>query len=120
DRRAGAVEWGRMEDERPRLRPSEAAVERDQLLERAALFELRVVEAPDHDVADVREAVRAQQVPTRGGREDGERVLADHLSRLEIAGSLPPEDDGAALARADEQPADVRVRPEGRKEPGVA
>ena len=40
----------RMQDERPRLRPSEPAVERDQLLERAALLELGVVEAVDQDV----------------------------------------------------------------------
>ena len=37
-------------------------MEADQLLEGAALLELRVVEAADHDVADVLEAVGAQKV----------------------------------------------------------
>ena len=49
--------------ERARLRAAEAAVERDQLLEGAALVQHRVVERADHDVRDVREAVGAQQVP---------------------------------------------------------
>ena len=51
-----------MEDERARLEAAEPAVEADQLLEGAALFELGVVEAPDHDVSDMLEAVGAQQV----------------------------------------------------------
>ena len=51
-----------MEDERPGLRPADAAVEGDQLLEGAAGLERRVVEAADHDVRDVREAVGAEQV----------------------------------------------------------
>ena len=55
----------RIHHERPRLGAAEAAVERDQLLERAALVELRVVEAADHDVGHVREAVGAQQVLRR-------------------------------------------------------
>ena len=55
----------RMQDERPRLGPAQSAVERDQLLERAALLELGVVEAVDHDVGDVLEAVGAQQVRRR-------------------------------------------------------
>jgi hypothetical protein len=42
-------------------------VERDQLLERAALVERRVVEAADRDVGHVREAVAAPQVLGGGG-----------------------------------------------------
>jgi len=41
------------------LRSAEAAVERDQLLERAPLLQLGVIEAADHDVRDVLEPVRA-------------------------------------------------------------
>ena len=65
-----------VEDEGPRLVAAEAAVEGDQLLERAALVEVGVVEAADHDVGDVREAVGAQQVARRVRRERSERVLA--------------------------------------------
>ena len=50
-------------------RPADAAVEGDQLLEGAALVELGVVEAADHDVGDVLEAVGAQQVLWRVRRE---------------------------------------------------
>ena len=66
DRLVGQRQALRVEDERARLRPAEAAVEGDQLLEGAALVELGVVEAADHDVGDVREAVGAQQVARRG------------------------------------------------------
>src|SRR3954454_22888374 len=48
-------EGGRMEDDRPRLRAAEAAVERDQLLERAALLERRVEEAVQEQVRRVLE-----------------------------------------------------------------
>ena len=55
----GERESDRVQDESPRLGPSQPAVERDQLLERAALFEIRVVEAADHDVGHVGEPVRS-------------------------------------------------------------
>ena len=64
-----------MQDERLGLRAAEAAVERDQLLERAARFEVRVVERADHQVGDVREAVRPQQMPARVRRERRKRIL---------------------------------------------
>src|SRR5215211_2569319 len=50
----------RVEQERPGLRAAEAAVEGDQLLEGAAFLEAGLVEAADHDVGDVGEAVRPQ------------------------------------------------------------
>ena len=59
-------ELDRVQDERLRLGPAQAAVEGDQLLERAALFELRVIEAVDQHVGDVLEAVGPEQV--RRGR----------------------------------------------------
>ena len=77
-----------MEDEGPRLRAAEPAVEADQLLERAALVEGRVVEAADHDVGDVREAVGAPQVPAGGGREGRQRVLALDPPLVEVVGAL--------------------------------
>src|SRR5215207_6260751 len=82
-----------MEDERPRLRPSNPAVERDQLLERAALVEVGVVEAPDHDVGDMRERVRPQQVEWRSGREVSEGVVALSAVLREEVDSICPEGD---------------------------
>ena len=76
-----------MEDEGSGLRAPEAAVEGDQLLERAALVELGVVEAADHDVGDVREAVGAQQVPRRGRRERGQRIVALDAALVEVVGA---------------------------------
>ena len=58
----GHRQLGGIEQERPRLWPSETSVERDQLLERASLLELRVIEAADHDVCHVLEPVRAEQM----------------------------------------------------------
>ena len=79
----------RVEDERPRLRAAEPAVEADQLLERAALVERRVVEAADHDVGDVREAVGAQQVLRRAlGENGGERILALDAALVELVGAV--------------------------------
>ena len=87
----------RVQDERPRLEAAEAAVEGDQLLERAALVELGVVEAADHDVGDVLEAVGAQQVSRRGGRERSERVLALDPAVGEVVGTARAERDGPVL-----------------------
>src|SRR5215211_5036968 len=66
----------RGKDERSRLRTAHSAVEGDQLLERAALVEVGVVEAPGHDVGDMRKAVRAEEVARRVGRERCEWILA--------------------------------------------
>ena len=90
DRLVGDRQRLGMQDERLGLRPSEPAVEADQLLERAALVALGVVEAADHDVRDVREAVGAQEVGRGGRRERGQRILALH----------PPGGRGARAARA--------------------
>ena len=62
DRLGGQGELDRVQDERLSLRTAEPAVERDQLLERAALLELGVVEAAHHDVGHVLEAVAPAQV----------------------------------------------------------
>ena len=58
----------RVQEERSRLQAAEASVEADQLFEGAAFLELGVIEAADHDVGDVGEAVGAQQVYGRGRR----------------------------------------------------
>ena len=81
----GRREPRRIQDEGLGLRAAEPAVEADQLLERAALVQDRVVEAPDHEVGDVREAARAQQVGRRRGRERGQRVLPHDPVGLEVA-----------------------------------
>ena len=62
DRLARHREFDRMEDERPGLRAAESAVEGDQLLERASLFEVGFVEAIDQDVRRIVEPARPQQV----------------------------------------------------------
>ena len=59
DRLGGHFEVRRVQHEAVHLEAAHAAVERDQLLEGAALFELRVVEAVDEDVGGVREPVGA-------------------------------------------------------------
>ena len=98
---AGSSRRVGMEDERPRLRAAEAAVEGDQLLERAALVELGVVEAADHDVGDVLEAVGAKQVLRRGRREGRQRVLAlEPRRRRDGARRRPPATSGP---RSDER-----------------
>ena len=99
----------RVEDERLRLRPAEAAVERDQLLEGAALVEQRVVEAVDEDVGHVREAVGAPQVLARVGREARERVLAVDAAVREVVDAARAERDRPVIGGADEHEADVRV-----------
>ena len=76
DRLIGNRQLDWVQDERPGLRAAEPAVEGDQLLERAALFEVRVVEAVDHDVGDMLESVRAPQVRGCSRGEGRERVLS--------------------------------------------
>src|SRR5437763_86624 len=76
DRLCGSGQSERMEDERPRLRSAESAVERDQLLERAAFVKCGVVEAVHEQVGSVRESVGAKKVTRGVGREARERILA--------------------------------------------
>ena len=54
------------------------------------------------------------------GEKRRERVVALDAPLVEVAGAVGPEDDGAVLGRADEQPADVGVRAQGRDELGMA
>src|SRR4051812_50180712 len=76
ERLVARLERGGVEDEGLRLRPAEAAVEGDELLERAGLVEHGVVEAADHDVGDVHEAVGAPQGGSGGGGEGGQGGLS--------------------------------------------
>jgi hypothetical protein len=109
DRFGGHRQVARAEDEAARLRATEPAVEGDQLLERAALVQRRVVEAAHHDVGDVREAVGAPQVPRGRGRERRERIVALDAIVVEPAGAVAAEHHRAVLGRAHHDPADVRV-----------
>ena len=68
-----------MEEERLGLRTAEPAVERDQLLERAALVEVRVVEAADH--AGRRRARSRRSRRRCCGRVRRERARADPRPR---------------------------------------
>ena len=89
----------RVEDEQAVSGASDATVEGDELLERTALVELGVVEASDHDVAGVLEAVGARRMLRCVRREVRERVIAldpallrrgpDRLQPASILGSLP-------------------------------
>ena len=67
ERRVGERQLGGRQDERARLEAAHATVERDQLLERATLVQLGVVEAVHEEVGRVREPVRAEQVLRGGG-----------------------------------------------------
>src|SRR5262245_37635673 len=106
-----------IEQKRSRLRAADAAVERDEFLEGTAFVEVRVVEAADHDVGDVLEAVRAEQVLRGVRREVRERILAVDPAVGEVAGPLGPERDRAVALRADEQPADVGMVAKRRQQP---
>ena len=101
-----------MEHERLGLRAAQAPVERDQLLEGAALVEIRVVEQADHDVGDVPEAVRAQEMPWRIGRERRERILALDAPVGEVVEVRSYSTTGPCSAERTSRPADVRVRGE--------
>ncbi len=116
DRLVGKRQLGRVEEERPRLRAADSPVERDQLLERAALVEGGVVEAAYHDVGDVLEPVRAEQVPWSGRREGRKRILAFDAALRQVVRPAPAQRDSAVTLGADEQPADVRVLAQCREQ----
>ena len=102
------------EDERTGLEAAHAAVERDQLLERAALVELGVVEAVHEEIGRVREPVRAKQV-LRGRRgERRERILPLDAPVGEEPRAATAEHDRPGLRGADEHEADVLVLEQGR------
>src|SRR6188508_3339162 len=105
-----------MEDEGAVLPAAEATVERDQLLERAALVELGVVEAVHHDVGDVGETVGPPQVERCGGRERRQWILALDPAVREVVRPARAERNRAVLPRADQQEADVRMLPECREQ----
>jgi len=86
-----------MENERARLGATDATVERDQLLEGAPGLERCVIEAADHDVGHMGEAVRAQQVLGRVGRERCQWILALDPAVREVVGAAPAEHDRAVL-----------------------
>ena len=68
-----------------------------------------VVEAADHHVGDVGEAVGALEVLRGGGGERGERVVALDPVLVEVAGAAGAEHDRAVLLGAHQHPADVRM-----------
>ena len=98
--RSAGGERCRVEDERPRLWAAEAPVEGDELLEGAALVELRVVEAPDHDVRDVAN-------PPSGG--DGRAAVGEKFAR----GSAPSTRSSARPGRPTASATAVRPRTGG-------
>ena len=107
DRLVGNGQLGRVQDERPRLRAAEPAVERDQLFERAALFEVGVVEAVNHDVGGMLKSVGAPQVRGGIGRKRLERVLTLDPAGRQIVGAGGADGDRAVLGRAHQQESDV-------------
>ena len=109
-----------MQDERPRLRAAEAAMEGDQLLERATLLELRVVEATDHDVRHVLETVRAQQMGRSIRGERRERIVALDATVNEVVSASGIDGQRTLLGRVNEQPADMRMSAERRDQARMA
>src|SRR4029079_11511082 len=67
---------GRVEDERPRLEPTQPTVRADQLLERSDLAELRVILADEQQIRRVLHRVLAAEAEERVGSERLRRVLA--------------------------------------------
>ena len=120
DRFVGDGQLDGVEDEGSGLRAAESAVEGDQLLECAALFEVRVVEAVDHDVGDVLESVGAPQVRGGVGGEGLQRVLAVDPAALQVVGAVRADGDRAVLGGVNQQEADVRVSAERSDQVGVA
>src|SRR6185503_7844193 len=86
-----SLQRGRVQDESARLEAADASVKRDQFLEGAPLVQVRVVKASDHDVGDVLEAVRAQQVLGRMGGEGRQWILALHTALREVVNALGAE-----------------------------
>src|SRR5262249_58323882 len=74
--RAGRGERGGKEQEGRVWGPADPAVERDQLFERAAFVERGIIEAADHDIGHVLEAIGAEEMSRRVWREGRERVIA--------------------------------------------
>ena len=99
DRLRGHRQLGRVEQERPRLRPAEPAVERDQLLEGAALVERGVVEAADQQMSATcaKPSVRRRCCGACGEKRR-ERILALDPALLAGTGCRAAEHDRAVLA----------------------
>src|SRR5580765_203587 len=119
NRCVGDRERCRVEKKRSSLGAAEAAVEGDQLLERAAFFQSLVVEAPDHDVGDVGEAVCAQQMSGSVPRERCQWIDSVDAARGEVVRSRRAENDGPFFLAPDQEPADVRVIAQRRQEARV-
>ena len=98
-----------MEDERLRLRPAEATVRADQLLERGHFAEHRVVLAEQQQVGGVDHGVLALEAHDRVRAEQGRRVLALDPVLVEEARPIRAEDHGPELLRADSSSPDARV-----------
>ena len=80
------------------LRPAEAAVRTDLVLERGDLFELGVVAAVDHQVGHRAIAVDFADLLDGARAERLERVVADHLARREVAAAALPSTTDEPLA----------------------
>ena len=86
--------------------------------ERATLVERGVIEAADHDVGDVRESIRALQVPCRRRRERSQGIVTIDATLIEVVGAGRAEDDRPVFGRANQQPADVGVLTQARSSRG--
>src|SRR5881396_1980970 len=105
-----------MEDEWPGLRPAEPAVERNQLLEGAALFQLRVVKAVHEDVRRVREAVGAHEVASCIRAERLEWIVALDYALCEVVRTVRAQRDGPVRRRVHQGEADVLVFAQRRQQ----
>ena len=100
DRLVRRGEVGGVEHERVRLRPAEAAVRADLVLEGGDLVEVRVVAAVDHQVGDRAVAVDLAHLLDGVGAERRQRVVAGRPRRCPGGGSR------RRRARASDPPAD--------------
>ena len=98
-----------MEDERLGLRPAEAAVRPDELLERRDLAERRVVLADQQQVRRVLHLVLAPHAQQGVRPERRHRVLALDLAVVEVDDPVVADDHRPSITRLDQQHRDARM-----------
>ena len=123
-RRRGEDRLGRrdevdgVQEERMGLRPADAAVRADLVLERGDLDEVGVVAAVDHQIGDRRVAIDLADLLAGPGTERQQRIDADHAAGGEVEAALVAEHDRRAIVLPHEHEPDLRVAGESADQPG--
>jgi hypothetical protein len=107
--RAAYLPLGGEKQKRARLRAAEAAVRAYELLEGRDFSRPRIEPAVDHEIACVREGVKAAQVVGRVWAELCEWVTSIDPIAVQLAHSVTPKHHRAMLGRADEHETDATV-----------